>query len=223
MKLCGAVLLLGLMIASAARAQAPDLTCRNGSFPQTETSIGLAKVVGAGRLTFLEDTDGCPGPAAACRQRAYVVAGDRLLTGRRRGEYVCAFFANRGGGSAGWVERARLGPLPVDAAPPPRAWVGRWADGDDTIALSLEHGALVADGNAYWPSAAPPLAQFPGGPNLGELSGTAKPKANRVVFADADPQGCSASLTLIGDFLVVDDNQACGGHNVSFSGVYRRK
>jgi hypothetical protein len=152
-----------------------------------------------------------------------VVSGDELLTGRSAGAYVCALFPGRGGGSAGWVQRARLQALPVEASPSLSAWAGHWANGDDTISLTVKGAALVADGNAYWPSAHPSASQFPGGPNLGDLSGTARPTGARLVFADLDPQACSATLTLIGVLLVVSDNGACGGQNVSFSGVYRRR
>lgn len=223
MKLLGAILALALGCATAARAQAPDMTCRNGSFPTTEKSIGLAKVVGADRLVFLNDTDGCPNETPACRQRAYVVTGNVLLTGRGSGPYVCAFFPNRVYGSAGWVQRARLSPLPVPASPPLSAWVGHWANGDDTIDLTAKAGGLTADGSAWWPAANPPASQFPGGPNTGDLSGTAKPNGAKVVFADSDPSGCSATLTLVGTYLSVADNGNCGGMNVSFSGVYQRK
>jgi hypothetical protein len=223
MKLLGTILALALAFASAARAQAPDMTCRNGSFPTTEKSIGLATVVGADHLAFLNDTDGCPNETAACRQRAYVVAGNVLLTGRGSGPYVCAFFPNRVGGSAGWVQRARLSLLPVPAAPPIGAWTGHWANGDDTIALTAKAGALTADGSAWWPSAHPSSSQFPGGPNTGDLGGTARPNGAAVVFTDNDPSGCTATLTLVGTLLVVADNGGCGGQNVSFSGVYQRK
>jgi hypothetical protein len=223
MRLAAIVVLASLVLCGGARAADDDLSCRNGSFPSDEKSIGLARVEGAGRLNFLQDVDGCPNDEARCRQRAYVVGGDELLTGRSHGPYVCAFYANRVGGSAGWVPSSRLTALPVDVAPPLSAWTGHWANGDDTIDLTAKAGALVADGEAYWPSANPPLSERPGGPNTGELSGTARPKGNHVVFADPDPTLCSATLTLVGGLLVVADNNACGGMNVSFSGVYRRK
>ena len=223
LKLLAAGILTSLVLASAARAADDDLICRNGTFPTDEKTVGIAQVQGAAHLNFLEDAGGCPNEEARCRQRAYVVDGDLLLTGRSHGPYVCAFFANRVGGSAGWVPRDRLTALPVDVAPALSAWVGHWANGDDTIKLTAKAGALVADGQAYWPSANPPLSERPGGPNLGDLSGTARPKGNRVVFADPDPTSCAATLTLVGGLLVVADNNACGGMNVSFSGVYRRK
>ncbi len=208
--------------AAAARAQTPDATCRNGSFPTDETSIGRAQVIGQGRLWLLNDDNGCPTAAAKCHGPTSVRPGATLLSGHRLGTYVCAF--DPVSGDAGYVDAARLKPLPVDAAPPLKAWVGRWREGDDVIRLTAKGAALTADGQAWWPSAHPSARQFPGGPNTGDLSGTATPSGNAVTFADdaSDPQACRATLRLIGDVLVVADNQACGGMNVSFSGVYRR-
>ena len=223
MKRVGIVIAAVLFSAAALQAAAEDLDCRNGSFPTEEKAIGLARVEGAAHLNFLNDTDGCPNDEARCRQRAYVVGGDVLLTGRGHGSYVCAFFPNRVGGSAGWVPQSRLTPMPVDAAPPLSAWVGHWANGDDTINLKAKGGAVVAEGEAYWPSANPPLSERPGGPNVGELSGSAPPKGNRVVFVGADATDCTATLALVGGLLVVADNNNCGGMNVSFTGVYRRR
>ena len=222
MKLAGMFFLLALMGAAAARAQAPDTICANGEFP-SEATIGQAKVAGAGRLYFLNGGDGCPSEAATCRQRAYVVGGDMVLTGRTLGAYTCAFYPNRVDGSAGWVETARLTAQPIIAAPALTAWAGHWVDGDDKITLTVKKGLLSADGDAWWPSAHPPASQYPGGPNEGELSGDAAPKANRVVFTDNDPNGCTATLTLAGELLLVADNGGCGGMNVTFSGVYTRK
>jgi hypothetical protein len=222
MKLPGMVFLLALMGAAAAHAQAPDMTCANGQFA-SEAAIGQAKVAGTDKLYFLNDSDGCPSEAATCRQRAYVIGGDAVLTGRTVGAYICAYYPSRGGGSAGWVETARLTPQPVDTAPALTAWAGHWVDLDDTITLTIKKGALSANGDAYWPSAHPSASQFPGGPNVGELSGDGAPKANRVVFTDNDPNGCTATLTLVGGLLVVADNGGCGGMNVSFNGVYTRK
>jgi hypothetical protein len=224
MKLLLTGILLVLLNASAAPAAAEDedLSCRNGNFASGQSAFGLAKVIGPDRLNFLGDMDGCPSEEARCRNRAYVVVGDVLLTGRDHGAYVCAFYPDRFDGDAGWVRRDRLSMLAVAASPPPAAWAGHWKNGDNTIALKAEGDALVADGEAYWPSAHPPRSDAPGLPNDGQLSGTARPTANRVVFSDNDPDGCTASLTLVGALLVVADNNNCGGMNVSFTGVYRR-
>jgi len=60
--------------------------------------------------------------------------------------------------------------------------------------------------------------------NDGALEGEATLHDNRVVFAQGSGQDdCRVSMVLVGPYLVVDDNNACGGMNVSFQSVYRRK
>ena len=207
----------------AAHAAAPDDgTCRNGDFPTQNPVFGVARVQGAERSYFLDDDKGCPNDGAVCRTRAYVVAGDQLLTGRSRGAYVCVLYPNRGGGTAGWMAKDRLAAQPVPV-PPLSAWVGQWHTFDDTIALKAKGALLEASGDAYWPSANPPLRLRPGGPNVGDFSGEARPVGGHVVFADKDPDGCTVTLDRVGPWLVAADNQMCGGMNVSFSGVYTRK
>jgi hypothetical protein len=218
----GAGLTLLLLSGTAARAQTPDDTCRNGSFPVNETAVGRAQVIGAGRVALLSDDPGCPAETAKCRGRTLLASGAIVLVGHRHGAYFCAL--DPAHDDAGYVEASRLKPLAVDAAPPLKAWAGLWRYGDDTIRLTAKGATLAVDGEAYWPSAHPSVRQFPGGPNVGDLSGTAAPKRNAVTFADAsDPQACSATLRLVGDVIVAADNGACGGMNVSFSGVYRRR
>ena len=205
------------LAAATARAQGDEQSCRNGLFPTSEAKIGRAQVIGKGRLVLLDDAPGCPAQTTKCRANTTsVAAGAELLTGHRLGAYVCAFDPVKD--NAGYVESARLKPLPVDASPPLKAWVGAWRQYDDKIELTAKGASLVVSGEAYWPSAHAANA------NEGDLSGTATPKGAVVVFADSsDPDACRATLRLVGDVLVAADNQNCGGMNVSFSGVYRRK
>ncbi len=216
-----ALLALGCTLPGLAHAADPPM-CRNGNFPAQGTAFGLAKVVGAPRTYLRSDTAPCPGETAACLGRVYVVPGDTVLTGAANGAYVCAFFPGKGGGSAGYVRPDEIAAQPVPAAPP-LAWAGEWRDGDDSITLRANGTRLVAKGDAFWPSANPSLKERPGGPNLGEMSGTAEPKDNHVVFAGKDADDCRVELTLLPPFLLAHDNQNCGGMNVSFTGVYRRK
>jgi hypothetical protein len=210
------------LLALAGAAHAEDLDCRNGGFPSEQDQFGLAKVAGQGRLYFLGDSDGCPNDGPACRSKTYVVAGDTLLTGRIHGAYLCAFYPNRFGGTAGWVRRDRLTPVAM-TAPPLQAWIGHWADGDNTIDLSRRGKGLKVSGEAYWPSANPSVEERPGGPNIGSLDGLITPQGGRARLADEYPDGCRATLTLVGPFLVASDNGGCGGMNVRFDGIYRRR
>jgi hypothetical protein len=55
---------------------------------------------------------------------------------------------------------------------------------------------------------------------VGDVSGSATVKGAAAVFAD---EVCVLNLKLIGTWLAAADNGDCGGLNVSFTGVYRRK
>ena len=204
-------------------ALASDLTdggsCRNGAFPSEQSGFALAKVVGTPRLYLLGDMDGCPAKGEpACRQRSYVVSGDTVVTGRDLGGYRCAFFPNKVGGSAGWVDRSKLQALPVPA-PTLQAWSGDWKDSDNGLQIRVRDGQLHVQGDAYWPSANPTLAERPGGPNIGAVSAQAVPRGARVDFVE---DTCTVHAQLLGDVLIVADNSECGGMNVRFNGVYRR-
>ncbi len=197
-----------------------DGTCRNGAFSDEQDVFSLA-IVQVSRLYFLSDTDGCPARGeAACRGRSYVVKGDTLVIGRQRGTQVCAYFPNRGGGSAGWVAKASLQALPA-VTPTLEHWRGQWHDGDNTLEfIPNRDGTVTVNGDAYWPSANPSPAARPGGPNYGNVSGSASPDGGRLQIHDQD---CDIRMDLLKDVLVVNDNLNCGGANVSFRGVYRRR
>lgn len=211
--------LLSVLCCAPALADAGD--CRNGSFALQEAVFGTARITSP-RAYLRADTAPCPDESVACRGRAYVMAGDTVVTGAISGLYVCAFFPNQGGGSAGYVlqtEAPRL-PRPFPSVP---AWAGTWRNGDNSIVLRPSGRQLTASGNAYWPLMNPSPRDRPFGPNIGEMSGTATPQGNTVVFAEPDPAECRVELTLIPPFLLARDNRACGGNNVSFTGVYRTR
>ncbi len=197
--------------------------CRNGLFASDQAPFGLAKVTGAGRVPFLGDMDACPNETPACKGTGYLVAGDEVITGKARGPYVCVFYPNKGGGSAGWVGANRLVRERVVGPPLLTAWAGQWSYGDDSIRLKARGSELVADGDAFWPSANPPLSVRPGGPNIGQFSGKAHPEGGHVVFKDGTGEyACVVTLDLVGRYLIASDNSNCGGMNVRFDGVYRR-
>lgn len=214
------LLLAALLPVSAFAADiAGDGTCRNGAFPSEQGQFALARVVGAPRLYLLGDMDGCPAKGEpVCRQRSYVVNGDTVVTGRDLGRYRCAFFPNKVGGSAGWVDRSTLQPLPV-RMPTLQDWVGDWKDGDNGLKIHVQGGQLHVEGDAYWPSANPTPEERPYGPNMGQVEARATPRGADVEFAE---DTCRVRVHLLGEVLIVSDNSECGGMNVRFNGVYRR-
>ncbi len=215
------IFLLALLLPVSVLASdlADDGSCRNGAFPSAQSDFAVAKVVGTQRLYLLGDMDGCPAKGEpACRQRSYVVSGDTVVTGRDLGPYRCAFFPNKVGGSAGWVERSKLQPV-VRLTPTLQGWAGDWKDGDNGLSISVRGSQIHVEGDAYWPSANPTPEQRPYGPNLGQVEAQATPRGSQVDFVE---DSCTVHAQLLGDVLVVSDNSECGGMNVRFDGVYRR-
>ena len=215
-----AFLVLALSTAAAAQSDGNEWDlCRNGLFP-SEPPFSHAQVKGQGRLRFLSDMDGCPDSRTNCASGPYVIAGDRVLTSKVHGAYTCAFFPSRGGGTAGWVETARLRPLPIDPEPADAAWIGKWSsEGNPEVNIRPRGEGLEIGGEAYWPSPDPPIEERPGGPNVGYIQGALRVSGNN---AEYDDDSCRIEFTLVGDLLVAGDNQTCGGMNVSFSSIYKR-
>ena len=213
-----AVLLLISATTASGASPGDEDWCRNGLFP-TEPPFGLAQVTGTGGAYFYEDADGCPDRGAGCRQAAYVVSGDRVVTNRSHGAFICAFFPGRGGGTAGWMPVGRLRTLAVAANPPVAQWLGRWSrEGNPEIRITSKAYGLAVSGQAYWPGPVS-TAEYPS-PHIGEIDGRLTRKGSRAHYGDADD--CEINFTLLGDLLVAGDNTNCGGANVSFSAVYRR-
>jgi hypothetical protein len=190
--------------------------CIERNFAASGAELRLGRAAGAGRTRLLGDGAGCPGPGAACRGSAFAEPGQVLLLGDSRPGYVCAFAAGRMPGNVGWIPVARLQPAtqPIDPTPPLASWLGSWRQGDDTIALAAEGDRISAEGEAYWPARNIMPA------NEGAFAGAATPSGNRLRIVSHD---CEVEMLLAGPFLVVTDNQMCGGHNVSFLGIYIRK
>ena len=157
-------LLAALLPASAFASDIADGgACRNGAFPSEQSRFALARVVDVPRLYLLGDMDGCPAKGEpACRQRSYVVNGDTVVTGRDLGRYRCAFFPNKVGGSAGWVDRSKLQALPV-VVPALQDWAGEWKDGDNGLKIRVQGGQLHVEGDAYWPQPTPRRNSVPTG------------------------------------------------------------
>ena len=191
--------------------------CDTASFPaHPPRSLRMARVRPGPHATFLTSHGACPNDTSACRQAAYVVQGDRLLTSVTRGPYTCAYSSNGRRESAGWLPTARLQTQPTPAAHR-HDWLGTWRVGDSTLVIKQAGADLAVAANAYWPSGSDP------GGHEGALNAKARPNASRLVLTDPDdPQGCRLTLILIGSSIVAHDNDACGGANVTLSGIYRK-
>ena len=193
---------------------------------------------GPPRVFFVGDADvapGCPREAAGCRGKAFVVPGDAVLLGVDvQDGFVCATFSNaRGVATTG---RLPLSALVEDSAVPgaaPADWTGRWAAEEGSISITAAAGGLLkVKGDATWGAGDPDRVRR-GGVHTGELDATAAPSQGVLAFTMGDDATwpyekgdgtyCRVRMLRRGPYLVAKDNGQCGGANVSFTGLYRRR
>jgi len=196
----------------------PPNWCRNGFFASDSKEFRSARVKGTRnqRAYFYGEDEGCPDKAAKCKQKAYVIAGDTLVVSRAFGEYLCAWFQPaRGYETVGWLRADQLELTETDANPPAARWLGEWSLHEDslTIKRGAKAGELRVEGSAIWHGLGDNV-------HVGEINDEAAPEGNTLTLED---DICKLTLRLVGDFLIADDNGECGGVNVTFDGVYRKK
>ncbi|MEP7005384.1 MAG: hypothetical protein ABI810_05345 [Sphingomonas bacterium] len=145
-----------------------------------------------------------------------------LLAGERDG-YV-PIFDPRGVGVEGCVPASSVTMLDKEApADGWSLWAGHWEkisqrrrDKDD-LTIRRISGHLHVEGNASW-------AYPAGGENIGEISADSVPRGGRLEAITGQDSDCTVTFMLVGVHLIAFDPNApiCNGHNVSFSGVYRK-
>lgn len=160
---------------------------------------------------------GCPALVARCRSKAYLVAGDLVVADAptRRGFMKVRFTDARGRTTWGFLPEAALRP----AAVRPGSWVGEWRATEQGITIAPAGGRLRVEGQAVWGSLDPARVGR-GGVNSGEFSGAIGARKTAALVADGE---CRVRLRLLGPYLLASDNRRCGGFNVTFNGVYRRR
>ncbi|AWN50083.1 hypothetical protein DK419_15795 [Methylobacterium terrae] len=219
-------------------ARAEENECRRAPSLSAGPVLAPGRVSAPGRTAFVKDglaRAGCPDPGPACRERAYLVTGDAVILGERRGAFVCASY--RGAkdedvGRTGWIPAEAVA---VEPAPPVavEGWLGTWKQAEAQIRVTPgdKPGTLAVAGDATWGGGDPDRVRR-GGIHTGEMSGTVVPVGDAASFAMGEngtlpvqtggESDCKVWLRRLGPWLVVDDNLACGGMNVTFRGVYRR-
>lgn len=182
------------------------------------------------RAYFVSDgIDGCPSAAPACRRKDYLIGGDTVVIEDRSGDFVCATFVNaKRTATVGWLPAAAIEPVTAAPATEPSAFVGRWERAYASIRIVPgKGGRLSISGDATYPTAG-------GSVNLGEIAADAAPKDGEAYFATAadgktvppakaDQYDCVVRFRRLGPYLVAADNMFCGGHNVTFTGVYTKR
>ncbi len=217
--------LLGALLAPCA-AQAEDRFCAGVGFADGLT-IGRIKA-DAGKVFFRKNGDrknNCPSPEAACQDKAYLVAGDLVALGAKRGAFVCVDFdqgqGDRGQGDrAGWLPSQAIDPAPL--ATDPAQWLGDWKRVEADISIAQARDGLFARGEATFGARDPEKIKR-GAVHTGAFVGPLTLKDGKATLLDSsDVSACALRLARAGDFLFVRDNGNCGGLNVSFSGVFLR-
>jgi hypothetical protein len=218
--IASAVTVLGLGISAAQSAESCE-----GTYGFEEEGYAAAKVKSK-RSYFLAD-DGAP-------LKPYVVRGDEvLITGRKEGAICAVYYSGKGNETSGWL---KSDDFDISEKPElkPRDWVGKWSKGEwGNLELSAgKNDWLSVSGDALW--AANAEAMKNGGVNVGEVAGNA-PVENGILgftmtgdetylpFSGAKEFDCAIRLRMVGEnYLLAEDNNNCGGHNVSFTGLYAR-
>jgi hypothetical protein len=146
-----------------------------------------------------------------------LAARDVVAPYRVDGDWTCAFIQQGNGASPGWVKTGDIRDIPADTAPPLGAWAGTWVNGRGRIRIAPSNtgGNLHIAGEAEWHGVG-------GVVHTGEFEGDAPPQGNHLHFVEAGADSCTVDLTLIGRYLVADDNDRCGGMNVRFWGIWKR-
>jgi hypothetical protein len=206
-----ALFLFATQTALASEPGNPPDWCRNGAFASDQNNLRLVRVLRrTGLLMDSGQKKGCPQAGAACALGgSHADASDELLINSELPGFFCAYRPKDGDG--GWVAKSdvALEPQQPTAQPSIAAWTGQWRDDDDRIRISRQGNALTFDGHASWAEQ-----------NFGSFGGTATPSGATAAVTD---DACTVTMRLLGPYLVVDDNAECGGMNVRFTGVYRRR
>lgn len=215
--------------------QAPDCV----SFQATADGTPKVATVNPGqgqRLHFIANAtqkDACPSLDTSCQRPGYLVSGDVVVVESSTAEIACVHFVSADGRmTSGLVAAAALNVKGMTEATLNNAdGFGTWKT--PGAAITFRPGSedfILVEGDA---SLGPP------GYHTGTIAGPVylsdndtiggysesryagdRPPAD--VKADDEP-GCLVRFRLLGrEFLVVDDNDRCGGQGVSFTGLYRK-
>lgn len=230
------LLLSAVLIAGSVSAyDAYDPNNCNGIDWDDKRALVVQKVTARPRVNFIKspyDDDfkatSCPADTEACRQKSYLVTGDLVLTGKTQDTFTCVVYqsplAKKQTWAKGWLPTSALTPVAPMPSPKISDWLGSWAHPGGNIDIKRgDGGKLSIEGQKFVPTA----HDF----HTGEMQAQAAPEKDTLAFVDdgsipfekTDEGGCRVRMQRIGPWLLVEDNDSCGGAGVTFSGLYRRK
>lgn len=225
-----------LLPAPSVVAQSADGQCSSAT-SAIDGQLGIARIASSrARVNFVmsrqDDRKECPAGTPVCREKAFLVARDVVVTQPSAiAGFVCSTFANaRGHETTGWLPADALEAV-TSGAVTPTSYVGRWQRTEAVITIKPGRNATIqVDGEATW-GAQDRRRAASGAVNTGEIGGTGRFVGNTVLVADQDVKtfqtapdtACAVQMRVVANYLLVQDNGACGGANVSFTGVYVRR
>lgn len=231
-----ALLLSAVLIAGSASAyDAYDSNNCNGVDWDDKRALVVSKVTAHPRVNFIKspyDDDfkatAYPAATAVCRKKSYLVMGDLVLVGKTQGDFNCVVYqsplAKRQIWTRGWLPSAALTPVAPMASPKTSDWIGTWYHPGGSIEIKNgDGGKLHVEGEMIVPGARDV--------HTGEIQAQVMPEKDTIAFVDdgsipfekTDEGGCRVRMQRIGPWLLVEDNDGCGGAGVTFTGLYRRK
>ncbi|TGX53336.1 hypothetical protein E5A73_10800 [Sphingomonas gei] len=190
----------------------------------------LVQVKPGAKLYFFDAVEGAK-PRAS---RAYVVTGDLLVANGTHGGFTSVTFVSPTGKTrSGWLQSAGLARIA-----PGTGWQGVWKAWESEIEVAAGRGGtLHVAGSATWGASDPQRVAI-GAVHVGEFAVDVKASGDRIAFsvdegaesgtaarsfedAPDETYRCRVQLRLLGPYLLANDNGACGGANVTFTGTYR--
>lgn len=202
-------------------------SCRNGFFPKHTGNFEFSTVVAKERekIHFRDDVEACP-DKASCMQKAYLVNGDKLLIAQKHENWVCGWYFGKTREFVGWLPAKNIKAITPVKLPSQQDWLGTWkpiaGENEIRIRRATTKGTLAVDGDATWLGGE--TASGDRVIHVGEFEGTATPSgAGLTIGNPKEEYDCVVNMRLVSGNLIVSDNNQCGGMNVSFSDVYRRK
>jgi hypothetical protein len=221
---------LSALSAAAALAESKPGDCTGIDF-DAKQPLAAAKIIARPRIHYVksawEDAT-CPADSETCKGKAYLVAGDLVLIGKTQGAYTCVAYqsprARKQIWTNGWILSSafsRVAPMP---SPRLSDWIGTWVHTGGEISIRKgQGGGLAIKGEHTYPAAM--------NVHSGVIAAQVKPANGMLAFADdgavafdkVSEGDCLVRMQRIGALLLVEDNGACGGSMVTFTGLYRRK
>jgi hypothetical protein len=234
-KIAVCALALVLIAGSASAYESNDPGNCNGIDWDNKRPQVVQKVIARPRVQFYKSpyddeftATACPADTEACRRKSYLVTGDLVLAGKRRGAFTCAIYqspiAKKPIWAKGWLPTSALTTVPPMSSPKLSDWIGTWLHPGGEITISRAHGRkLSIEGEMIVPAA--------NDSHTGELRATVTPEKDTIAFVDdgsirfdkAAEGECRVRMQRIGERLLVEDNSGCGGAAVTFTGFYRRE